>query len=239
MYGDLNSDGTKCVANCRRRYTDPTAKNNTKQSTSTNKGREMKKDGQKEESSNKSSTQWKPLLEDNGFGYFTYQQHVTPHIGSIAETAVLTRDQFESRSLEDPNYDYEVESNLVIERMSQLNDREKMLIEFFDDKLRVAFTIIPAVAMQGTSFEQLLNFIVGLTAVEYDAVLLAWKEKVKHNLVRPTTWIKENIGDEMITTWAVGSSADMKNFPGKNFEASCNASFGIRFRKCLPLSGFV
>ena len=57
---------------------------------------------------------------------------------------------------------------------------------FMDDKFSVTFAVIGAVAMKGASFEQILNFVTGLTAVEYESIMLAWKEKVEHNLIRPT-----------------------------------------------------
>lgn len=52
-------------------------------------------------------------------------------------------------------------------------NNEKSLIEFFDDKIKVAFKVVEAVASHGATFEQILNFVVGLTASEYDAVLTA------------------------------------------------------------------
>jgi len=206
MYGELNSDGSPCNANCRR-YTDPTG------------GIVPFKD--REPVGNETldpSIEWKPLLEDNGRGYFVQQLHVTPHIGQIANTAILSRDDFDSRTTNNPNFDYKYESQLVIERMSTLQDYDKMEIEFFDNKIDLAFAIVGSVAQNGgASFEQILNFVVGLTASEYDSILLAWKEKVHHNLIRPTTWIQENMSDETFVTWTEGG--EIKEVHGKNFEA--------------------
>ena len=65
------------------------------------------------------------------------------------------------------------------------------------------------------SLERLLHFNQGLTAAEYDSIVIAWKEKVNYDLVRPTTIIKER-GDELITTWTMGG---VKTFPARDFEA--------------------
>ena len=46
-----------------------------------------------------------------------------------------------------------------------MTDLDKMKIEFFDDKIGVADAVIEAVAMKGATFEQVLNFVVGATAV--------------------------------------------------------------------------
>ena len=133
-----------------------------------------------------SAIEWRPLLEDNGSGLFSHQVHVTPHIGRIGKTALFTKEQFDARELNSPSFDYDVESRLVMERMASLSDTDKMLIEFMDDKFSVTFAVIGAVAMKGASFEQILNFVTGLNAVEYESIMLAWKEKVEHNLIRPT-----------------------------------------------------
>jgi len=229
MYGDLNSDGTACEANCRR-YTDPTGGIVTTRTSTPGKkscksgkssGRRLRSDkpGKCNDNNNKNSAnEWRPLLEDNGGGAFSHQVHVTPHIGRVGKTALLTKEQFDARELDSPDFDYDVESHLVMERMASLNDTDKMLIEFFDNKLSVAFAVIEAVAMKGASFEQILNFVTGATAVEYESIMLAWKEKVRHNLIRPTTWIHDNLAEERFETWA-GPRAGVKEIFGKSFEA--------------------
>ena len=182
MYGVLDSDGTECKANCRR-YADPTgiAKNemNIFKTDAAGKRRLGTKKGKKNKKSKKSkneehiaepdekrrSTQWKPMLEDDGRGYFVRQEHVTPYIGQLGKRRLLSDEEFYARSLQDPEYDYDLESHLVIQRLSNLTDLDKMEIEFFDDKLSVAFGIIEAVVMKGATFEQVLNFVVGITAV--------------------------------------------------------------------------
>ena len=162
-----------------------------------------------------------PLLEDNRRGYETRQQHVTPHIGTMAKPAVLTREELDSRTAPQPNYDYDMEVLEVVERLRQtaLSDDKKMMIEAFDNKLTVAVSVIGAVA--GTlmlGYEQTLNFALALTVGDYDATLLAWKEKVAHDLVRPTTWLQEQLGEVEIKTYA-GPYNGVQTIKGKNFES--------------------
>ena len=196
MQGEYDADGMKCKANCRA-YTDPSHYR-----------------------PNGNDDRWHPLMEDNGRGFKAYQQHVVPHIGTSAKRALLTTEEYEGkdRELDDPKYDYDDEAEKVIERLRTLTDSDKSLIEFFDDKLDVAFVVIGAVARIGASFEQILNYVVGLTASEYDSLLLAWKEKVRHDLVRPTTWINRKMEKDEVTTWA-GPYQGVKTFEGKYFEA--------------------
>lgn len=198
MYGTLNSDGTPCTSNCRS-FTDPTGY------------KPMTPDY---------TRRWQPLLEDDGRGYFTRQEHVTPHIGTLGKPLVLSREEMDSRGLPKPQYSYKAESRKVMKRMKSLNDEKKMMIEFFDDKIKVALKLVETVVFTGASFEQVLNYVVGLGSGDFDAMLLAWKEKVKHDLVRPTTFIQNEMGEKTIKTWpGPFSKESVKKLKGKNFEA--------------------
>lgn len=179
---------------------------------------------------------WKPLVESNGKGFFYFQEFVTPHIGQTATFRYLPESERATRVVRPPNYSNSrnAEANQVISQMALLDDISKVEIETFDDKLYVAVTIIEAfvnkmigAGMAGyvdgalgqegyfLSFERLLHFTQGLTAAEYDSIIIAWKEKVEYSLVRPTTVIKER-GDATITTWAPGG---VQSFAAKDFEA--------------------
>ena len=89
----------------------------------------------------------------------------------------------------------------VVERMSELadNDTKKMLVEFMDDKLNVlsetggaVFSVLPFV------FELFVWFVTAATAAEYDSVIQSWNEKVRWDLVRPTTVIQQLDGGSRV-----------------------------------------
>jgi hypothetical protein len=160
MYGDLRSDGTVAKFN-KCRYADPT---NYKSSYDAHHV-ELRR-------------RWSPMLEDNNGGYFTRQEHVVPHIGSMAQPRLLSRDEINDRTVSDPMYNYTHETLVVASRMANLTDEKKMLIEFYDDKVAVVFALTQAVAGKGVAFEYILNLLVGMTSSSYDSIILAWKEKV-------------------------------------------------------------
>jgi hypothetical protein len=205
--GKLNKDGTTCEANCRP-YGDYTGYD------------PINVPGIKSQDS-KIKRSWMPLLEDNKKGYETRQQHVTPHIGSQAKPAVLTRAEINSRTVPRPTYDYDYEALVVTERLraTAQSDETKVMIEFFDNKLNVAGVVIQTVAgALQLGYEQTLNFVLTLTAGDYDATILAWKEKVNHDAVRPTTWIQEEMAELEFTTYA-GAYKGVRTIKGKNFES--------------------
>jgi len=206
MYGDLARDGTLCIHNCRR-YTDSTG-----YESGMNKNISAK-------------FRWKPMLEDNGRGYFTEQQFVTPHIGETAKRAILSDNEFNSRlaqgvTYNKPTKDHKTEARAVAERLrlTATDDMKKAKIEFYDNKIAVTFAILGSVAAYGPTFEQIVNFSFGLTASEYDSILVAWKEKVTHDRVRPTTWIQNKMAEEDFVTYG-GPFQGVKTIKGKEFES--------------------
>lgn len=186
MYGDLGSDGSAARFN-KCRYTDPT-------------GYKPSYDASDAQLQRK----WSPLLEENGGGYFSRQEHVVPHIGSMAKPRLLTRDEINNRTVPTPMYNYTHEALLVASRMANLTDEKKMLIEFYDDKVAVVFALTQAIAAKGVPFEYIVNVLVGMTASSYDSTILAWKEKVNHDLVRPTTWIQDQMSEVDMDVWVKG-----------------------------------
>lgn len=67
---------------------------------------------------------------------------MVPHIGFTAKTKFLSRQALRDRSAPNPKYDYKKETQKVIKRLKELaiNDTQKMLVEFFDNKLLLGIT---------------------------------------------------------------------------------------------------
>lgn len=190
------------------------------------------------------SDRWEPLLEDNGKGFFFRQEHVAAQIGTTAKFRYIPESDRLNRVAPKPLYteDRTEEALKVIELMAGLDDQKKVEVEVFDDKLIVGNAIIDSFigkcitsqyvdadfpAPEGTflSLERFVSFVSGYLAAEYDSVVIAWKEKVYHDLIRPTSVIKRFPND--ITTWALGG---VQTFPAKNFEA---------YKRVMPHSEYV
>ena len=160
-------------------------------------------------------------------------QKVTPHIGQKAKFRYLPEIERATRIASRPGYSGNLfnEAQAVIQRMAQLDDMKKIQIEQFDNKLIVIGALINGFIGKVLtdsyndnelgqsevilSFERFVHFAQALTAVDYDATVIAWKEKVNYDLVRPTTVIK-GYGNTPISTWAPGGT---QTFPAADFEA--------------------
>lgn len=183
----------------------------------------------------KDFTKWRAMLENDGMGFFFKHLHVTPHIGLKGKLRFLPESDRTTRRAKDPKYsaDRKKESEAVIETMRGLNDKKKVEIETFDNKLYttnlVLAAFLPKCAMQfhdwtalrsadpriHCSYERMVHFVINTLNSEYDSAIMVWKEKVRFNLVRPTSVIKR-WADKKINTWSPYKTES--TFSARDFE---------------------
>lgn len=109
-----------------------------------------------------------------------------------------------------------------------------MEIEFFDDMIAVAVAIISGIFAKvgpAMTFEKVTHFFFGFAAtqveVEVEATLLIWKEKIRFDLVRPTTLLQHpsrNGGSKRFVTFAG---------PGKGVAKITTKDSRPTFAQCL------
>jgi len=165
---------------------------------------------------------WQPLQEGDDQGNLIHQEFVAPHIGKYAHTYLRNV----SYDLEDPEYDLYLESLGVIDEVSAAsgNETKKNAITLFDDKLKVRRVLQDAITEQfgvpgHMSFQEYLVFLIGISSAEIDGLVQAWAEKVKHDLVRPTTVIKHWDDDNLLTFGGDRNADGPTNIKARDFEA--------------------
>ena len=176
---------------------------------------------------------WQPLADNDGNGFFSAQEHVTPHIGYTAKPKLYDSvDDFPQAP--DPEYNYYEDALEVVERLRETSSDpiKKQKIAFFDNKLLVINLIEAEVKkkfISNYSFEDEILFIEGLSAGEHDATLMAWREKVRHDLVRPTTVI-QRWGSDILETFGGDKTMDgPAKIAARDFEA---------FQRVMPHSEY-
>ena len=217
-YDDETGTAVPCTANCQP-YADTTGyfpKNNP------GSRRNYKTKGKDKYIVKGKDKRWQPLLEDDGSGYFSRQAHVTPHIGKTVESILQLNE--EKCQAPNPRYDYREEALQVVEELRQTanSPERRSKIDFFDNKLAVRAAIQVAARQQLEdihSFQDHLGFIHGLSSAEYDAILLSWREKVRHDLVRPTTVIQRWGSDELETYNGDRESTASATIMARDFQA--------------------
>eukprot|EP00041_Stephanoeca_diplocostata_P006718 m.91970 g.91970 ORF g.91970 m.91970 type:complete len:555 (-) comp16513_c0_seq14:107-1771(-) len=152
-----------------------------------------------------SVSNWQPLLEHNGKGYLTFQEHVTPHIGQTGKSIYLGDTDICGRTCPDPDYDLEEEIDAAFATMATLDDTKKAEIETFDSKLTSLVPLqVQFYARQGInpdSWDFILADAILITSL-YESVLVSWKEKVKWDGVRPPSYAHSERAGETIVSYA-------------------------------------
>ncbi len=148
---------------------------------------------------------WEPLLETDGNGYFTRQEHVTPFVGYTGRLYGLNSSEYENFSVPAPKYDYCEEATLLLSRTKEMasDDKKKASIEFFDSKFTSILPLqIGWSVMNRLSLFDFWYYDVAIVTAMYDATMLVWREKVAFNAVRPTTVVAALRGEEKVESYA-------------------------------------
>lgn len=149
---------------------------------------------------------WQPLtFEADQRGNFATQVHVTPHVGIRGKPLVLSTEDFNSRKVRSPYRFPNKRNKLSVEdrkilkgyiskllkKNRKLTTEQVALVYWWEIKFVSLGTILGFYQSRlRYSTEIATVFFLGDVMTQYEAVLLAWKEKVRHDLVRPTTMIR-------------------------------------------------
>lgn len=158
---------------------------------------------------------WQPLLETNNIGFFFRQEHVTPFAGdTIAFT--MTPQQLRKRRVASPYVrpDVTVKNALgrdwatirksarkVYKTSRLLTEKQRLLAELFDNKVSafrtsenpfgtpsigsvIRFFLLGPQLDFGIDEDTIYSLAANIAS--YDAIVTVWKEKRRHDAIRPT-----------------------------------------------------
>ncbi|PXF43992.1 hypothetical protein BWQ96_06225 [Gracilariopsis chorda] len=158
---------------------------------------------------------WQPVLENNGLGFFFRQEHVVPHIGrSIAFSQnpfEVRRRRVRSPYLRPHATVYNANSadvrNLrgyaegVFKRSAELTEQQQLYAELFDNKVNAFRTEenpfgTPSIGSSvrffilgpqlDLSLDEDVIYAAASNIATFDAIVTVWKEKLRHDAIRPT-----------------------------------------------------
>lgn len=172
---------------------------------------------------------WQPVLENNKLGFFFRQEHITPQAASALSFTMSPRDIWRRRvrspyinrfaSLRNANPTDVARlrqgAQQVFRTSAALTGRQQLLAEFFDNKLAgfastgsvvrgigsaLRFSVLgPALDF---SFDEETAFGLSSNLAGFEATTLVWKEKRRHDAIRPTgqtmRWL---FGDRKFRVW--------------------------------------
>ena len=145
-------------------------------------------------------SRWQPLVARNLQGDIVPQKFATPQYANVEPYS-----DFDPRSIRVPppvssnpvnEVAYLAQTDAVIEASHNITDEQKMLIEFFDNKLRGSiFRPVLSNYHDTVDFVQ-WDFLVNMA--NYDTGIVVWQEKARYDAVRPASTIPYLYGHELI-----------------------------------------
>ena len=171
-------------------------------------------------------SRWQPLLTTPGNGTFTVQQFVTPQWG-------LTRPYWYAhpRRFRVPNpraaitisSAYKAQADEVIAVQASLTDYQKMVAELFDNKISgLGFSALFIALSRGLSLDEFVHYDFLTNVAAFDGGIATWKEKVRHDAVRPVSAIRHLYRNRRITGWAGPGRGVVDDLPGVEWRSYLN-----------------
>ncbi|KAI0567352.1 Bromoperoxidase/chloroperoxidase [Gracilaria domingensis] len=160
---------------------------------------------------------WQPLTApvDNR-GLFASQQHVVPQIATNGKPLALSREQYEQRRAP-PLYDNPNRRNALGRKDTKLAHRlirnlfkrsanvteEKVLISYMWENKFFSLGLFAAYYQDllGLNDDIMIPLFFAEMLAQHDATLVAWKEKRRHDYVRPVTLIRKLLKGKKVCAW--------------------------------------
>lgn len=147
---------------------------------------------------------WQPLMETGpSIGRFYYQKHVIPQLGRV-RPLLLSTEELVSRFVKAPYRDMNATELVgedaeymdelvreVVDTSANLTPQQKFLARWWENKF-TSTGIFATLYMHMLQFDRkfMVRWGLGEMLAMHDATVLAWKEKRRHDAVRPKTIIQ-------------------------------------------------
>jgi len=174
-------------------------------------------------------SRWQPSIITNGTGLFKVQQFVTPQLKNVVPYSYSSPDEFRSPlpiNSKIWNFQgYKQQALAVLEVSANLTDDQKLKAEFFDNKFNsLGFSAVHAAMMNQLDLIEFvhLDFLVNLAA--FDTSIAIWKEKYRHDAVRPFSAIGHLFGDQYVTAWGGPGKGTVSDLPANEWKSYMNVA---------------
>ena len=154
----------------------------------------------------KNPSRWQPDVQRQGAGLYKVQQFVTPQYANVEPYSYDDPRQFRfptPRSSQVSNKAaYKAQVDEVLAASAALNEQQKLKAELFDDKIRsLGFSAVFAAQSRQLPLLDFifLDFLTNMAA--FDAGIVVWQEKARHDAVRPFSAIGHIYGDTEVGGW--------------------------------------
>jgi hypothetical protein len=175
----------------------------------------------------KDPSRWQPLVVTQGNGIFRVQQFVTPQWSITQPYSYPSAKHFSVpppvQSRPSPAYKRQVDE--VLAASANLTDYQKMLAELVDNKLfSLGFSALFMAQSRGLTLDQFIQYDFLTNMAAFDAGIIAWKEKVRHDAVRPVSAIRHVYGNRPVTAWGGPGRGTVNDLPANEWRSYLNTA---------------
>jgi len=149
---------------------------------------------------------WQPNIVYRDSGVYFVQQHIFPQYGRVKPYSIKNVDAYllpaPVKSNPSNKKQFKKQADEIIRESANLNDHRKILVEHFDDKSASLFGPLLFLAQKYNLNQDDIIILELITNIAlFDAGIIAWKEKVKHDALRPFSAIKYLYKNKTFKAW--------------------------------------
>lgn len=182
-------------------------------------------------------SRWQPNILISPFGISMVQQFITPQYGRVIPYSFDNPEAFSvvppvksewkgspnAKGLKTdrgPNRAYVRQAVEVIQASANLTERQKVIAELFDDKIRsLGFSSIFAAISRGLSIIEFVHYDFLVNAAAFDTGIVMWQEKKFYDAVRPFSAIHFLFGNSFITAWGGPGRGTVNDLPANQWRS--------------------
>lgn len=166
---------------------------------------------------------WQPDTVTTGSGIFFTQQFVTPQWAntqpySYNKPTLIAPFPWKSYAVRrngKPFPAYKAQADEVLTVQADLTDHQKLVAEFFDDKIHsLGFSTLAASLALGLDLRQFVQLDFLVNAAAFDTGITIWKNKRRYDAVRPFSAIAYLYPDTTITAWGGPGEGTVSDITG-------------------------
>ncbi|BCD96286.1 vanadium-dependent haloperoxidase [Marinagarivorans cellulosilyticus] len=167
-------------------------------------------------------SKWQPAVVMERPGVYRVQQFVTPQIALTTPYSYESTHEFRApvprKSKIWNRRDYVGQVDDVLDTSANLTDEQKMKAELFDMKIfSLGFAAIFASQSQGLSLMDFIHYDFLTNMAAFDTAIAVWKEKRRHNSVRPFSAVRYIYRDRPVTAWGGVGKGTVHDLPASQW----------------------
>lgn len=181
------------------------------------------------------ASRWQPALGPHlrrlgdgpsDYGAYIVQQFVTPQWGVTRPEAIGDPARFRvppPRAGDPGTPAYRRQVDEVLAASAALTDEQKLIAETFDSKfLGIGRPVFAAAEHHGLDLDGWVQLGMCASTAAFDAGVVVWKEKRRHDAVRPFTAVRHVYGDRPVTAWGGPGQGTVRDLPASQWKSYLN-----------------